>query len=70
MILMIINRGGTLGVAYFKSYSELILSPRISDLDEAEKSVFQRLFNNTPRQLGNETYQQFLQAHINLANNE
>lgn len=65
---MIINRGGTLGVAYFKSYSELILSPRISDLDEAEKSVFQRLFNNTPRQLGNETYQQFLQAYNDLAN--
>ncbi|WP_342511833.1 hypothetical protein MKY34_14720 [Sporosarcina sp. FSL K6-1522] len=67
---MIINRGGTLGVTYFKSYFELILSSRTSDLDEAKKIVFQRLFNNNPRQLGNETYQQFLQAYNNLANNE
>ena len=65
---MIINRGGTLGVAYFKSYSELILSPRISDLDEAKKIVFQLLFNNDSRQLGSESYQKFLQAYNDLAN--
>lgn len=67
---MIINRGGTLSVAYFTSYFELILASRTTDVDEASKIVFQRLFNNNPRQLGNETYQQFLQAYKDLAKNE
>ncbi len=67
---MIINRGGTLSVAYFRSYFELILASRTSDVDEARKIVFYRLFNNNSHQLGEETYQQFLQAYSNLANND
>lgn len=67
---MIINRGGTLSVAYFTSYFELILASRTSDVDEAKKIVFQRLFNNNSHQLGNESYQQFLQAYNNLASNK
>ena len=66
---MIINRGGTLSVTFFKSYFELILASRTSDLEEARKIVFQRLFNNNSRHLGNETYEQFLEAYNDLANN-
>jgi len=65
---MIINRGGTLNVAYFTSYFELTLASRTSDLNEARQIIFHRLFNNNPHQLGDETYQQFLQAYNNLAN--
>ena len=67
---MIINRGSTLSVIYFKSYFELILASRTSNLDEASKIVFQRIFNNNPHQLGNETYQQFLQAYNDLENSD
>ena len=65
--VMIIQNSGKLSVDYFISYFQLVLNSRTSDIDEANKIIFQRLFNNDSHKLGKETYGNFIKAYNELS---
>ena len=65
---MIIQNSGKLSVDYFISYFQLILISFTSDIEEANKIIFQHLFNNDPHKLGRETYRNFIKAYNVLSN--
>ncbi len=60
---MVINHSGALGKKYFTAYMKLIMNAFECSAEQAWNVTFERLFQTKEDYLGDESYQQFLQAY-------
>ncbi|WP_342376833.1 hypothetical protein [Bacillus thuringiensis] len=63
---MIINHAGTLKKSYFLSYMRLIMNAHQCNVEKAKDYLFQSMFGLQVNSLGEETYQNFLEAYKEL----
>ncbi|MBP2079794.1 hypothetical protein [Oceanobacillus polygoni] len=63
---MVINNGGNLSKEYFVACLSLIMNSRQCNLERAKEITFARLFRKDEKTLGNNSFDQFINAYEDL----
>ena len=64
---MTVNHAGALKKEYFLSYLNLIRLSRNCSIEEAKEIALELFFHNNTEEYGFQTYQQFLDAFLELS---
>ena len=60
--MMVVNNGGNLSQAYFRSYLDLIITAKACSALCAQQYMFEHFFKGNPNYFGPVSYESFVQA--------